>query len=131
MTGTISLVDTVTRVVVGEVELATQFSDLKPVPGKSQLLATDEYKHELLFLEVDGRNVEVKQRLSISPYPVSVAITADGARCVVASLWPRQLTFVNLPTCEDGKARIVKVLDMPFAPKITVVGQGQQPAHRR
>ncbi|HRX80540.1 MAG: hypothetical protein H6821_15875 [Planctomycetaceae bacterium] len=117
LTGTISLVDLAQRTVVGEVKLATQFSDLQAVAGTSILLATDETEHELLILQAENGRIEVQQRVPVSPYPVSVAVTADGKGCVVASLWSRQLTFIDLPKGQDQKARAVRVLDMPFAPR--------------
>ncbi|MEO8493714.1 MAG: cytochrome c peroxidase, partial [Planctomycetota bacterium] len=117
LTGTISSVDVVKRAVVGEVTLASQLSDLKSIAGTPYLLATDEAQHELLLLKTDGPRIDVQQRVPVSPYPVTVVVSADGQRCVVASLWSRRLTFVDLPSGDDGEARVTDSLDMPFAPR--------------
>jgi len=124
LTGTISSVDVVQQTVVGEVDLATQFSDLQAVPETPYLLATDEAKHELLLLKVDGPRINVQQRLPVSPYPVTVVISEDGKRCVVASLWSRRLTFVDLPSGGDVEARVTNSLDMPFAPRTQLLVKG-------
>lgn len=126
LTGTISLVDVAKKSVVGEVKVAAQLSDLKAVHGTSMLLATDETEHELLILSVNGNNIQVQQRLPVSPFPVSVTITADGEHCVVASLWSRRLTFVDLPTDKQATAQTAKVLDMPFAPRTQLLVKGDK-----
>ncbi len=117
LTGTISSIDVAKQMVVGETKVATQLSDLQAVAATQFLLATDEAKHELLLLKADGSRIEVLQRLPVSPYPVTVVVTKDGRRCVVASLWSRRLTFVELPDGNEVEARVTATLDMPFAPR--------------
>jgi YVTN family beta-propeller protein len=122
-TGTVSSVDVTSQTIAGEASVAKQLSDLQPIANTPYLLATDEAQHELLLLKADGMQLRVMQRLPVSPYPVTVVVTADGKRCVVASLWSRRLTFVDLPSGETdkvhmtNKARVTKSLDMPFAPR--------------
>ncbi|HUG67300.1 MAG TPA: cytochrome c peroxidase [Pirellulaceae bacterium] len=124
LTGTISSIDIATRNVVGEVDVATQLSDLQAIAKTQFFLATDEAKHELLLLKVDDSHIDVQQRLPVSPYPVTVVVTADGRRCVVASLWSRRLTFVDLPSDNNAEARVTKVLDLPFAPRTQLLVKG-------
>ncbi|MDA1054717.1 MAG: hypothetical protein O3C40_30185 [Planctomycetota bacterium] len=124
LTGTISSVDVAKGDVVGEAAVATQLSDLKAVAETPFLLATDEARHELLLLKVDGPRIDVQQRLPVSPYPVTVVISEDGRRCVVASLWSRRLTFVELPRGSDAEARVTNSLDMPFAPRTQLLVKG-------
>ena len=117
LTGTLSSIDVARRAVVAEVDVATQLSDLQMVAGRSIALATDETTHELLLLNINGSQVRVRQRLPVSPYPVTVVINQRGTHCVVASLWSRRLTFVDLPTGDNDQARVTKSLDLPFAPR--------------
>ena len=61
------------------------------VPGHDWVLATDEAAGELIAVAC-GKQLEVAWRVPVSGYPVSVAVSADGRRAVVASLWSRRLT---------------------------------------
>ncbi len=124
LTGTISSVDVAKRVVVGEVNVATQLSDFQAIAETPYLLATDEARHELLLLKADGPRIDVQQRLPVSPYPVSVVISDDGQQCVVASLWSRRLTFVDLPSDSSAEACVTNSLDMPFAPRTQLLVKG-------
>jgi YVTN family beta-propeller protein len=71
----------------------------------------------LLLLKANGSDIRIQQRLPVSPHPVTVVVTEDGRRCVVASLWSRRVTFVDLPSGDDAEARVTAALDMPFAPR--------------
>lgn len=124
LTGSISSIDVAQRTVVGEAAIATQLSDLQAIAGTPFLLATDDAAHELLLLKADGAQIKVQQRLPVSPYPVTVVITDDGQRCVVASLWSRRLTFVDLPSGNQVEARVTGSLDMPFAPRTQLLVKG-------
>jgi len=113
--GTISVIDLAAIKVAAEIPIAKRLSDLVAIPGSSRLLATDEAAHELLLLEAKDNCVRVLGRLPVSPYPVSVRLSADGQQATVASLWSRRLTFVEV---KDGlEIRPTNVLDLPFAPR--------------
>jgi len=113
--GTISVVDLVASKVAAEHAIGQRLSDLIAIPGTSRLLATDEAAHELLLLEATENEVRVLARLAVSPYPVSVRLSADNKQATVASLWSRRLTFVELG--DDLQIRPTSVLDLPFAPR--------------
>jgi len=117
--GSISVVSLTTKEVVAEQQIGRRLSDLVPLPGTSRLLATDEAAHELLLLETVGNEIRVLSRLPVSPYPVSVRLSADGQSATVASLWSRRLTFLDLGKERDGlKIRpTAGVLDLPLAPR--------------
>lgn len=117
LAGSISALNVAQRTVVGETKVATQLSDLKAIAETEFLLATDEAEHELLLLKANGSDIRIQQRLPVSPHPVTVVVTEDGRRCVVASLWSRRVTFVDLPSGDDAEARVTAALDMPFAPR--------------
>ena len=120
--GTISTIDTTTREVIGELAAGKRLADLVAIPGSDQLLAVDEAAHELFVLNSAGDSVEVAQRLSVSPYPVSICVAPNGKQATIASLWSRRLTFVEL----GEAAKVVSVLDLPFAPRCQLLlPQGQ------
>lgn len=114
--GTLSVVDVVKQSTVDEAAIGKRLSDLKAISG-NRLLATDETTHELLVLRTDGEKVSVESRLPVSPYPVTVVVTKDDTSCVVASLWSRRLTFVDLPDSPGESPQTMGMLDMPFAPR--------------
>jgi YVTN family beta-propeller protein len=115
--GTLSVVDLANKAVVREMAFGKQLSDLQPVGANNSFVATDQSTHELILLRTEGTEVSVTERVAVSPYPVSIAVTHDGQRCIVASLWSRRLTFIDLPTSENEHARVTRSLDMPFAPR--------------
>jgi DNA-binding beta-propeller fold protein YncE len=111
--GSISTIALEARSVVAEQKIGQRLSDLVAVAGSNRLLALDEAAHELLVLAADGPQLKVLQRLAVSPYPVTIHLTADGRQATIASLWSRRLTFVELA----GEAKVTAVLDLPFAPR--------------
>jgi YVTN family beta-propeller protein len=118
--GSISVIDLSTRRVVAEVDVARRISEMIS-PADGRLLATDEAAHELLILDAAGPRVEVRQRLAVAPFPVSLAASADGRLVAVSSLWSRRLSFVE--TDDEGTAQLAGTLDMPFAPRRLVLAR--------
>lgn len=112
--GTLSVVDIAARKVVGEVEVGERLSHLvtSPLGG---LLATDEARHELVVIGGAGTDLKIRQRLTVPSYPVSIALAQHGRAGTVASLWSRQLAFLEFD--DQGVAKVVEVLDLPFAPR--------------
>jgi YVTN family beta-propeller protein len=110
--GSIGIVDTETARLQGEKAVGQRLADLA-VCGQGSLLAVDEAAGTLLVLRQRGPEIEVADRVQVSPFPVSVQPLPGGRGCSVASLWSRQLTFVDL-----GKpARVRRTVDLPFAPR--------------
>jgi len=122
--GTLSVLDCAANQVVGEVEVGERLSDLTASP-QGVLLATDEANHQLVVLSANGATIDVRQRLAVPSFPVSVALTEDGRRGTVASLWSRQMAFIEFD--EMHVAKVVEVLDLPFAPRCQLyVNHGQR-----
>lgn len=119
--GTVSVVDAAARRLVAEVPLGRRLADLTATPDGRRLLAVDEAGDELLVLDRDGSSVKISHRVKVSPGPVSVRPTSDGARCVVASLWTRQLTVVGL----GATPRVVRTIDLPFNPRRLLLIEGK------
>ena len=126
--GSISIIDLAKREVAGERKVGQRLSDLIFVPGSQRLLTLDEGQHELIVLAARGHEVEVTQRLAVSPYPVSILVAPGGREATICSLWSRRLTFVALgPVAVEPAASITRVLDLPFAPRAQV----HLPDHQR
>jgi len=110
--GSVSVIDRVSRRVVSEVTLGKRLSALATVPDRNWVLAADEAAGELIGVQC-GERLEVAWRLKVADYPVSLAASRDGTRAVVGSLWSRRLTLVDWTS--SGKPRHVRTLDLPFA----------------
>lgn len=117
--GSVSVIDTVSLKVASEIPIGRTVSDLVITPNGKYVLAVDNQPGELVVLRRQGARLEASLRAPVAPFPVSVCVTSDGTRCVVASRWSRRLTLVDLsPTGPDGgiSARVVKMIDLDFAP---------------
>jgi cytochrome c peroxidase len=120
--GSISVVDLSRKAVVRELAVGERLSALAPLPN-GRLITLDEARHELILLRRDSADVvEVVERLPVASYPVDVAVSASGEHCFVTSLWSRRLTAVELPP--GGVARVVKTIDLPFAPRKLLLVRG-------
>lgn len=125
--GTLSVVDTRATRLIEELPVARRLSDLAVTADHRQLLLTDDAQHELIWLEITADHptsrANVRQRLPVSPFPVGVAVTRDGRRCFVTSLWSRRLSVVDLPSDPGQPARVTHVIDLPLAPRRLILVQ--------
>ncbi len=112
--GTVSVIDTARREVVDEPRIGRGLSDLEATGDGRLLLATDEPEARLLVLRRDGRRLEVLQRLSVSPSPVTVEVDAGSTTASVASLWARRIHLFRIVAARLEPAFEV---DLPFAPR--------------
>ena len=120
--GSISVIDTKTRKVTAEHDIAEQLSDLVASPNhKNRLFATAFKTGQLLMLTTHDANVRVERRIQVPATPVSIVIDPRERWASVASLWTRQLAFVELST-----GRLQRVLDLPFAPRLQLLTPGVQ-----
>ncbi|HEX5268946.1 MAG TPA: cytochrome c peroxidase, partial [Gemmataceae bacterium] len=111
--GTISVIDTAAARAVAEVGVGGRPADLVATPDGGRLLAVDEEAGELVILDRKGSDLKPVRRVKVSPTPVGVCVSADGARAAVASLWARRVSVVDLgPT-----PRVSRAVDLPFAPR--------------
>jgi len=115
--GSVSVVDTAARAVVGEHVVGASLADLAPTPDGRRLLAVDEAGGRLVVLDRDGPRLTVAVRVGVAPGPVVVAVSPDGTRCAVASKWARRITLVEL----GAVPRAVGGVNLPFPPRRMVV----------
>lgn len=122
--GSISWLDSNDLKIRREIPVGKSLSDVVWVSERSRLIATDEAAHELIAVELAGDSPKVTLRLKVSPFPVTVRVSADGAQAFVVSLWSRTVTVVDLASWLDapeapGPAVKTKrqVIRLPFAPR--------------
>ncbi len=118
--GSLSLVNLESRSVETEHQVGTSLRDLVAAGQPRRLLAVDDAQHQLLMLQVNGRQLKTVATIPTARYPVSIACSADGRTCYVASLWSRRLTRFDL-NWNQGTAQTKWVLDLPFAPRAQVL----------
>jgi YVTN family beta-propeller protein len=111
--GTISVIDTAAARAVAEVSVGGRPADLVATPDGTHLIVVDQEAGELVIIDRKGAELAPARRVKVSPTPVGVRVSADGARAVVASLWARQVSVVDL----GPSPRVVRTIDLPFAPR--------------
>ncbi len=127
--GSLSIIDVATTRTVAEHDVGRSLTDLAALQ-EAGLLAVDEGSNELLLLDCHALNLQVLNRLKVSPDPVRVAVLRDGASCAVASRWSRRLTFVSIAKGPMGKATAIAAiasLELPFCPgELATSGDGSK-----
>jgi cytochrome c peroxidase len=123
--GSVSLLDTREQRVVKEHAIGGTIHDLCATADGRFLLAVDDSSHELVLMQRRAAELATIARLRVSPYPVTVRVSRDGARCYVASLWSRRLTIIELALSaerpETSRMAVRKALDLPFAPRMQLL----------
>jgi YVTN family beta-propeller protein len=119
--GSLSVVDIASRKVVAEPEVGRGLADLAALPDGRRLLAVDRAAGELLLIDYHDRSPRVIVRTAVASDPVRVVVLEGGSSAVVASTWPRRLTFVSLaqraPEDMGPALSIAGGLDLPFSPR--------------
>ncbi|MDB5348022.1 MAG: family beta-propeller repeat protein [Schlesneria sp.] len=115
--GSLTLIDQSRKDVVAEFSVERSLSDVVRVPGQPLLLVTDQANHQLIVIQITGDLLVPQQRLTVSPYPMSVRVSADGNRAFVASLWSRTITVVDLKSLDKAEQAFVRTIPLSFAPK--------------
>ena len=114
--GSIAVVNVADKKVVAEYAVGKKLTGLAMIPARNFLLITDEIAHEVILLDA-SRELAVKQRLLVSPYPVSILVAADGKRCFVTSLWSRRLSAIDITDNADQPLVLAKQIDLSFPPR--------------
>lgn len=118
--GSVSIVDIEKYKVMSEVAVGEKLADVASLPSPGWLLAADEKLHELLVLQWDAGQLQIIERIPVSRYPVSIAVSQDGSHCTVASLWSRTITTFGIgPATESEPPTLTKrnELVLGFAPR--------------
>ena len=117
--GSISIVDIEMHKVLAEVAVGERLADVAALGADGWLLAVDERHHELVVLKWEAGHLRIAERIGVSRYPISIAVSKDGSRCTVASLWSRTITtFAVAPAEGPAPLTLTKLneLVLSFAP---------------
>ena len=118
-TGSLSVIDLDSHSVVREIAIGKRLSDLKKVPGTAdEWLVLDEEAHEIMHLS----GLAVKDRISVSDFPVKLAVSEDGQQIAVTSLWSRKLSLVKL----KPRLHTVAEITLSFSPRELLRWPGEQ-----
>lgn len=115
--GSVTLLKPLQKQIIGETAVGKSLSDIIKLPGQSLLLATDQTAHELIAIRIDGDKLSTKCRLVVSPYPVTVRVSADGTAAFVASLWSKTVSVVDLSSLDKPDQALVRTVRLDFAPR--------------
>ncbi len=119
--GSLSVVNIAARRVVAEHDIGRGLADLAALPDGRHLLSVNRAVGELILIDDRDRSPRVIGRVAVAPDPVRVVVTAGGESAVVASTWPRRLTFIGLapraPEEPGPSLSIAGDLELPFAPR--------------
>ncbi len=114
--GTLSTVDLQSGMVT-ERQIGQQLTALTRRPRADEIIAVDFAAGELIVFSEsnDASGIELRKRVETTSWPVSAAVSDDGERCCVASLWSRRATIHSWT--ETGDTGRAAVIDLPFAPR--------------
>lgn len=124
--GSIAIVQAFNHEVPRELAIGRQLVDIVADPQGRWLIAVDEQKHELVFLNSKNASLDVVARWRVSPFPVDISIANSGRHAYVTSLWSRNVTVLNLfgdattPTISQRQ-----VISVPFNPGRVLGGDGR------
>jgi cytochrome c peroxidase len=127
--GSVSIVDVPSQKAIEEIQIGERLADIAAHPKGRWLLTVDEQKHELIVLKRRRNSLEVAARHAVSPYPVSVAISPDGQRVSVASLWSRKVTIFEPVSGKASSGATIKqlaALPVPFNPRHQFLGRDKE-----
>jgi DNA-binding beta-propeller fold protein YncE len=103
--GTISLVDTAGRNVVGEFPASDRLSAMAAVGDGRRFAAVNDKRNELVLLrlvESEGTpRIEVAARTAVADDPAGVALSADGRLAAVAGRWSHRVQLVDIASDGD------------------------------
>ena len=117
--GTLSLVDITQRNVV-EKQIGQQLSDVAVLPGSDRLIVTDFAGGSAIVVKHSSGQLSIEDRIEVSAWPESIAVSELGDLVCVASLWSRRVTILAHKQTDDGQRPAITKLqqvDLPFAPR--------------
>ena len=92
--GSLSLVDIEARSVT-EKQIGQQLSDIVALPDSGYLVVTDFAGGTLVVVQNSDDGLNIVDRVDVSAWPESIAVSDKGNLIGVASLWSRRLTVLT------------------------------------
>jgi len=115
-TGTLSLVDIRPPHRIVEVRVGGSVADLEAIPGTDLFASVDPVDHRLRLHRASESGVVTLAEVAPPQYPVQLAVSQDGTRLAVASLWSRQLSTWRLAAGASAPEH-ERTFDLPIAPR--------------
>ena len=110
-----------------EENVGQTLSAVAAIDDAGHIVVADRDAHALVLLRHRGEELLELARLPVARYPVDLALSADGRRLAVSSLWSRRLSLFDLRRQAGEPPRLVpsKVIDLDFAPRRMIhINQG-------
>lgn len=117
--GSLSLVDVATKS-VSEKQIGQQLSDIVRLPASEYSVVSDFAGGTLIIIQHAAGELTIVDRVEVSAWPESMAVSGKGDFIGVASLWSRRLTILAPVYGADAdKVALRKLhqIDLPFAPR--------------
>ncbi|MCA9176596.1 MAG: hypothetical protein KDB14_19040 [Planctomycetales bacterium] len=102
--GTLSVVDLPASRSVAELPLGGRPSAMVWVDDRT-LAVADEQRHRVVLLRVAGDQIERRGEFAVARHPVGLLVTKERT-LIVASLWSRRLTRIELGSSRDANDRL-------------------------
>jgi cytochrome c peroxidase len=99
-----------------DIPISGRLTDLVLDPAGHWLAVTDAAAHQLVIARTDGSGSKIG-RFAVPPHPVACAVTSDGGRVAVTSLWSRRVTWFETARLLTGAADPGRSVPLPFAPR--------------
>ncbi len=111
--GTLSVLDLVSRSVVDEISIGGRLSDVQL--ADERLLVLDEQNHQLVSLTASDTGWQISDSIDLPQHPQRIVFDPATQTAYVSSSWSRRLSKIALPS--DGTApRLVGSLTLDFEP---------------
>ena len=117
--GTISVIDTQKRHVVGEYPVGKSVVALAGTPDGRTLAAVDKLANELILMDRHGSRLEVRSRVGLPAQPTNLLLSPDGTYWLVPSRWARLITRVD-----QASGQRVGEISLDFSPHGVIVLPG-------
>lgn len=119
--GSILVVDTAENKVTAEHAIGRKLSDLVALHDGRHLVAADTATGQLILLRWSEAGLAEVSRLDVPAAPVALALSADGRRLAVASLWTHRVNLIELlagsADASGAEWNVAKNVELPFAPR--------------
>lgn len=126
--GSVTILDATSGAIRSETRIGVELSDVSALPHSTEIVLTDFAAHKLILALVQDSSIRIVRRIPVARYPVAVAVSPDGEKFAVASLWSRRLSVGRFASEETNSDEVIatskhdasliaaKTIDLPFAP---------------
>lgn len=98
-----------------QVRVSESLDDLLLLDRLQLLVGVSTSTHEAVVVDCSGPDDRVTQRIAVSKFPVSLALSPDGDRITIASQWSRRVTVLDVHD-QTREVAVSGTVDLPFVP---------------